>query len=96
MQILEELYLHSLGCSHKQSEDDRHNKQYAEYLRASAESENRLLEALNDQQKELFSAYLLDQQNLADITDCETFIRGFKTGAKLMMDVLIGGEVNKL
>ena len=30
------------------------------------------------------------------ITDCETFVRGFQIGAKIMLDVLTEGEVKEL
>lgn len=88
MQILEELYL-----NHTQQ---RHNGQYTEALKRSAESEGALVNALSDVQKKLFQAYAQDQQDLAVIADCETFIHGFKLGAKIMLDVLTVSEVNEI
>lgn len=47
-------------------------------------------------QKVLLNDYRDAQQDLMVITDCETFIRGFQIGAKIMLDVLTEGEVKKL
>ena len=34
--------------------------------------------------------------DLTIVTDCETYITGFKLGAKIMVDVLIKGKVSKI
>ena len=93
MQILEELYLNH--AQHRQK-SLRHNEQYTEALKRSAESEDALVNALSEEQKKLFQAYAQDQQDLAVITDCETFIHGFKLGAKIMLDVLTVSEINEI
>ena len=36
------------------------------------------------------------REALALVTDCETYITGFKLGARIMLDVLTKGEVNKV
>lgn len=96
MHILEEMYLNYLSNVRNQQKSFRHNKQYTEVLKKSVESEDALVEALSDELKELFREYARDQQNVATITDCETFIHGFKMGAKIMLDVLTMGEVEEL
>lgn len=93
MQILEELYLNH---AQRRQQSLRHNGQYTEALKRSAESEGALVNALSDEQKKLFQTYAQDQQDLAVITDCETFIHGFKMGAKTILDVLTVGEINKI
>lgn len=36
------------------------------------------------------------QREVSVLTDCETFIYGFRTGAKIMMDVLMDGEMKEI
>ena len=96
MQILEEIYLNYLNGVRHQQKSFRHNKQYTEALKDSADSEDKLVEALSDELKELFRDYVRDHQNVEIITDCETFVHGFKMGAKIMLDVLTVGEVEEL
>ena len=36
------------------------------------------------------------QRELSILTDAETFIYSFRIGAKIMMDVLVGGEINEI
>ena len=89
MNILEELYLSYTTSIQKSF---RHRELYLEAIEKAAESEGALVESLNEKQKKLFDEYITDQQNLAAITDRETFIQGFKTGAGIMLDVLGKGE----
>ena len=96
MQILEEIYLSYLNGGRNQQKSFRHNKQYTVALKKSADSEDKLVDALSDELKELFHEYVRDHQNVEIITDCETFIHGFKMGAKIMLDVLTAGEVEEL
>ena len=89
MNILEELYLSYTASVQK---GFRHRELYLEAIEKNAESENALVESLTEKQKGLFNEYITDQHNLAAITDRETFIQGFKTGAGIMLDVLGAGE----
>ena len=89
MNILEELYLSYTASVQK---GFRHRELYLEAIKKAAESEGALAESLSEKQKELFDAYISDQQDLAAITDRETFIHGFKAGAGIMLDVLGTGE----
>ena len=36
------------------------------------------------------------QREVTILTDCETFIHGFKIGAKIMLDVLTEGEMKEI
>ena len=36
------------------------------------------------------------QREVSVLTDAETFIYGFRTGAKIMMDVLTDGEIKEI
>ena len=89
MKILDELYLSYTASVQK---GFRHRELYLEAIKKTAESESALVESLNEKQKELFAEYITDQQDLAAVTDRETFIQGFKAGAGIMLDVLGTGE----
>ena len=74
----------------------KQNSQYSRAIKALTESEEKLDATLSKEQKSLLNDYRYAQQELMVITDCETFIRGFQIGAKIMLDVLTEGEVKKL
>lgn len=74
----------------------RQNSQYARTIKELTDSEEKLDATLSKEQKSLFDDYRDAQQDLMVITDCETFIRGFQIGAKIMLDVLAEGEVKEL
>ena len=54
----------------------------------SGESELKLLYLLTDEGKELFHKYTDAQSGIYDINDCDIFINGFRTGAKLMLEIM--------
>ena len=93
MHILEELYVGSIRPGERTF---KQNSQYGLAIQALNDSEERLDATLSKEQKLLFNDYRDAQQDLMVITDCETFIRGFQIGAKIMMDVLAEGEVKEL
>ena len=47
-------------------------------------------------QQELFEAYLKSRDDLTIVTDCETYITGFKLGAKIMIDVLTERQMREI
>ena len=57
-------------------------------LAESADAADKLIAVLTDQQRKLFEEYMDAQREVMVLTDAETFIYGFRTGAKIMMDVL--------
>ena len=93
MHILEELYVGSIRPGERSF---KQNSQYGRAIKALTDSEERLDDTLSKEQKSLLDEYRNAQQDLMVITDCETFIRGFQIGAKIMLDVLTAGEVQKL
>ena len=93
MHILEELYVGSIWSGERTF---RQNSQYSRVIKALTKCEEKLDATLSKEQKPLFDDYRNAQQELMVITDCETFIRGFQIGAKIMMDVLAEGEVKEL
>ena len=93
MHILEELYVGSIRPGERTF---KQNSQYSRAIKELTESEEKLDAALSKEQKSLLDDYRNAQQELMVITDCETFVRGFQIGAKIMLDVLTEGEVNVL
>ena len=70
-------------------------RDYAATIRALSASEEKFAAMLSDEQKTMFNVYLKDQGKIASITDCETFVKGFQLGVKIMIDVLADAVVNK-
>lgn len=93
MQILEELYV---GDVRPGERSFKRNSQYGRALNESADAVDRLIAILSDEQKKLFEEYMDAQQEVMVLTDAETFIYGFRTGAKIMMDVLMDGEMKEI
>ena len=93
MHILEQLYIGNVRPSERSF---KRNSQYARALAEAAKAGDALIETLNVEQKELFEAFMDAQREVMVLTDAETFIYGFRTGAKIMMDVLLGGEMNEI
>ena len=93
MHILEELYV---GCIRPGERTFKQNSQYSRAIDKLTESVEKLDAALSKEQKSLLDEYRNAQQDLMVITDCETFIRGFQIGAKIMLDALTEGEVKEL
>ena len=92
MLILEELWSNDL----QMGKPYIHNCQYREALARSDESEKALEKSFSEEQQTLFEEYRRDREELALVTDCETYITGFKLGARIMLDVLTKGVVNKV
>ena len=93
MHILEEL---DVGSIRPGERTFKQNSQYSRAIKELTECEEKLDAALSKEQKSLLNDYRNAQQELMVITDCETFIRGFQIGAKIMLDVLAEGEVKEL
>ena len=93
MQILEELYIGNVRPGERSF---KRNSQYSRALSESADAADRLIAVLNDEQKKLFDEFTDAQREVSVLTDAETFIYGFRTGAKIMMDVLMDGEMKEI
>ena len=92
MQVLEDLWSRDF----RPEKPYIHNKQYAEALKSSDVCEKALEETFSEEQQTLFEEYRKARDELALVTDCETYITGFKLGARIMLDVLTKGEVNRI
>ena len=93
MQILEELYLGDVRPSERSG---KRNAQYRKALDDAIKADDAFRQTLAEEQKKLFEALLDAQRELNILTDAETFIYSFRIGAKTMMDVLVGGEINEI
>ncbi len=93
MHILEELYIGNIRPGERSF---KRNSQYGHALSASADAADKLIAALSDDQKKLFGEYMDAQREVSVLTDAETFIYGFQTGAKIMLDVLTPGEMKEI
>ena len=93
MQILEELYL---GGVRPGERSGKRNRQYSKALDEIIKAGDALIASLNEEQKQLFEDYMTAQREISTLTDVETFIYSFRLGAKIMMDILIDGEINEI
>lgn len=93
MQILEELYIGNVRPGERSF---KRNSQYARALNESSDALDRLIAVLSDEQKKLLEEFMDAQREVMVLTDCETFMYGFQTGAKIMMDVLVPGEMKEI
>ena len=93
MQILEDLYV---GDIRPNERGFKRNSQYAKALDAVVKAGDALTDGLSKEQKALFEDYMTAQREVNVLTDCETFCLAFKTGAKIMLDVLIDGPIREI
>ena len=93
MQILEDLYL---GDIHPNERSFRRNNQYARALEEVVKAGDALTDIFSEKQKELFEDYMAAQREVNVLTDCETYCLAFKTGAKILLDVLTDGQMKEI
>lgn len=93
MQILEELYL---GGVRPGERTGKQNAQYKKALNEAIKTSDALIATLSDEQKQLFENFMDTQREVSILTDVETFIYGFRTGAKIMLDILEDGEIREI
>lgn len=82
MGILEEMYYGKLECQ----ERIRCNKELVEASKLCDRNMEKLLSTMTDEQKSLFEKFLDCNDELHCISECESFIQGFKFGAKLIIE----------
>ena len=93
MQVLEELYLGGIRPGERIG---KRNRQYDKALEDTIKAGDSLTASLTPEQRDLFENYMDAQREVNVLTDCETFIYGFKLGAKIMMDVLTDGKMKEI
>ena len=93
MLILEDLYV---GDIRPNERSFKRNSQYAKALDEVVKAGDVLTDGLTNEQRELFEDYMTAQREVSVLTDCETFCRAFKLGAKIMLDVLNDGPMKEI
>ena len=93
MQMLEDLYLGAVNPSERSF---KRNSQYAEALDEVVKAEDALTNSLTEEQKELFEDYMTAQREVNILADCDTYCLAFKTGAKIMLDVLTEDQMKEI
>lgn len=93
MLILEDLYLGDIRPSERSF---KRNSQYAKALDKVVRAGDALTDTLTEKQKEMFEDYMTAPREVNVLTDCETYCLAFKTGAKIMLDVLIDTRMREI
>lgn len=68
-------------------------RQFDKVFKLLTRNEEKLLETLNEQEKELFDKYKACQYEMTQITECQAFIKGFKLGARFVMACFENGDL---
>lgn len=80
MQILEEFWYGNINPMERPFQRQR---KFDKAFRVLTKNEEELLKNLNKQEKELFDKVKSCYDEMIQITECKTFIKGFKLGASL-------------
>jgi hypothetical protein len=82
MQILEEFWYGNINPAERPFLRQR---RFDKAFRMLTKNEEKLLESLNEQEKELLEKYKACYDEMIQTTECQTFIKGFKLGARFVM-----------
>ena len=82
MHILEEFWYGNINPAERSFQKQRG---FDKAFRMLTKNEEKLLETLNEQEKELFDKFKACYDEMIQITECQTFIKGFKLGARFTM-----------
>ena len=82
MHILEEFWYGNINPAERPFHRQR---KYDKAFKMLTKNEEKLLESLNEQEKELFDKFKACCDEMIQITECQTFIKGFKLGARFVM-----------
>lgn len=85
MRILEEFWY---GNIEPTEYDASSCKEYEEVLRLITLNEEKLMAALTDEQKELFSRYTDCVREFQTMAECLLFQNSFRLGARMMLEVM--------
>ena len=83
MRILEEFWYGNLHPSEKKF---RRQTEFDKILKLLVRHEEKLMDSLNESEKETFEKYRECCGELSDISNCEIFINGFKLGARFIIE----------
>ena len=85
MYVLEDLWEGKITPSDR---GYRKGSPYAELVRQSNETADIFYKDLSAVGKKAYEAHCDHQGQLEDVKDCDTFIRGFRLGARMILDVV--------
>jgi len=66
--------------------------EYDKAIKAVTVSERNFLSALSEEEKALYDQFAVDQRELTSLSDADQFVRGFKLGALMMIEVITGKD----
>ena len=89
MKILEELWYGNVAPSERSM--DKGSPMW-ELVRLIVRNEEELAPLLSEKAKEVLEKLMDNQAELHCIRECEVFVRGFRLGAKIMLEVLDGSD----
>ena len=82
MKVLEEFWYGNINPMERPFQRQR---KFDKVFRLLTKNEEEMLKNLNEQEKELFDKFKACYDEMIQITECQTFIIGFKLGARLFM-----------
>ena len=85
MSILEELWRGNITPNERTIKPE---SEYQDLARAANAEEKRLLEYLSIDGREIYDSLCRKRSDLAGMSELDTFIVGFRLGAKVMLEVL--------
>ena len=85
MNILEDLWFGNISPWERPFKKD---STYAELLALVIRHQDDLLGRLNDEEKEIFEKFSECSTEMHDLTEREAFVKGFKLGAKIIIEVM--------
>jgi len=89
MKILEELWYGNVAPSERSM--DKGSLMW-ELGRLIVRNEEELAPLLSEKAKEVLEKLMDNQTELHSIRECEVFVRGFRLGVRIMLEVLNGGD----
>lgn len=84
MRILEELWYSTIN----DSSFLKNNVKLDELLDLLSKNDDNLIENLSEKEKEIFEKYKDCSAEIGQITEYENFVKGFKMGALMMIEVI--------
>lgn len=84
MRILEELWYRTINDNRPL----KNNAKLAELLDLLSKNDDNLMENLSEKEKETFEKYKDCRAEISQITEYENFIKGFKMGALMIIEVM--------
>lgn len=88
MRILEELWYGNINDSRSM----KNNAKLTELLDLLSRNADNLMVGLSEKEKETFEKYKDCSAEISEITECENFIKGFRLGVLMMIEVMYDSD----